>query len=271
MVDPSAPNTAYVTIAGSQRVYKTVNGGSNWTAAGTGLPATPVTTLAINPTTPATLYAGTNLGVYRTTNGGANWSAINTGLLQPRSDGNTTANPIINAIAVDPTNPSNLYAASNFTAANNGSFFSFATIFKSLNGGNNWTAQTSGFNNAFLSFSTIAVDPTNPSLVYTGSFGDNDAFLLKLNAAGAGTIYSTYLGGDRNEFASSVALDSANNVYLSGFALAGFPTTAGAFQTISKGFNDYFVTKVNASGNSLAYSTYLGGTEVENASGRNRR
>jgi photosystem II stability/assembly factor-like uncharacterized protein len=267
VVDPSAPNTAYVTIAGSQRVYKTVNGGSNWTAAGTGLPATAVQTLAINPSSPSTLYAGTNLGVYRTTNGGANWSAINTGLLQPRSDGNTTANPIINAIAVDPTNPSNLYAASNFAAANNGSFFSFATIFKSVDGGNNWTAQTSGFNNAFLSFSTIAVDPTNPSLVYTGSFGDNDAFLLKLNAAGAGTIYSTFLGGDRNEFASSVALDSANNVYLSGFALAGFPTTAGAFQTTSKGFNDYFVTKVNASGNSLAYSTYLGGTEVENASG----
>ncbi len=267
VVDPSAPNTAYVQIAGSQRVYKTVNGGANWTAAGTGLPATNVTTLAINPTTTSTLYAGTNLGIYKTTNSGTSWTAINTGLLLPRSDANTTANPIITAIAIDPTNPSNVYAAPNFSAANNGSFFSFATIFKSVDGGNNWTAQTSGFNNAFIGFASIAIDPSNPSNVYTGSFGDTDGYLLKLNASGAGTIYSTYLGGDRNDFASSVALDSANNVYLAGNARLGFPTTAGAFQTTLKGFTDTFLTKFNASGTSLAYSTYLGGTEIDNSSG----
>ncbi|MBA2702609.1 MAG: SBBP repeat-containing protein [Blastocatellia bacterium] len=268
VVDPSAPNTVYVTIPGFQRVYKTTNGGANWTAAGTGLPSSPVNTLAINPSSPATIYAGTNVGVYRTMNGGTNWSVINTGLLVPRSDATTTANPQIFAIAVDPVNPLNVYAAPNLSFANNGSWFSLATIFKSTDGGSNWTAQTSGFNNANIGFASVAVDPSNPSIVYAGNFGDFDGFLLKLNSSGTGAIYSTYLGGARGDGATGVAVDGANNVYVSGTTRGnGFPTTAGAFQTTLKGGNDFFVTKFNASGTSLAYSTYLGGTEAENSSG----
>lgn len=268
VVDPSAPNTVYVTIAGFQRVYKTTNGGANWAAAGTGLPNAAVNTLAINPSSPATIFAGTNVGVYRTTNGGTNWSVINTGLLVPRSDATTTANPAIFAIAIDPVNPLNVYAAPNLSFATNGSWFSFATIFKSTDGGNNWNAQTSGFNSTNLSFASVAVDPTNPAIVYAGNSGDFDGFLLKLNASGTGAIYSTYLGGTRSDFASGVAVDGSNNVYVSGSTRGnGFPITAGAFQTTLKGGNDFFVTKFNASGTSLAYSTFLGGTESESTSG----
>jgi Tol biopolymer transport system component/photosystem II stability/assembly factor-like uncharacterized protein len=268
VVDPSAPNTVYVTIAGFQRVYKTTDGGANWTAAGTGLPVTAVNTLTINPSSPATIYAGTRVGVYRTTDGGTSWSVINSGLLLPLSDATTSANPTINAIAVDPANPLNLYAAPGAPFATNGSSFAFATIFKSTDGGNNWSAQTSGFNNANIGFASVAVDPTNPSIVYAGNFGDFDAFLLKLNASGTGATYSTYLGGARGDFASGVAVDGSNNVYVSGSTRGnGFPITAGAFQTTLKGGNDFFVAKFDASGTSLAYSTYLGGTEAENASG----
>jgi len=64
--------------------------------------------------------------------------------------------------------------------------------------------------------------------VYTGSFGDTDGFLLKLNAAGAGTIYSTYLGGARVDYAASVTLDSANSVYVSAsLAATGFRQPPG--------------------------------------------
>ena len=62
-------------------VFKSTNGGGNWSAVNTGLTATSVSALAIDPKTPATLYAGTyNGGVFKSTNGGGNWSAVNTGL-----------------------------------------------------------------------------------------------------------------------------------------------------------------------------------------------
>ena len=62
-------------------VFKSTNGGTNWTAMNTGLTNTDVYALAINPQTPDTLYAGTyGGGVFKSTNGGTNWTAMNTGL-----------------------------------------------------------------------------------------------------------------------------------------------------------------------------------------------
>ncbi|MEP6920076.1 MAG: carboxypeptidase regulatory-like domain-containing protein [bacterium] len=264
VIDPSNVNMVYVCIAGA-RVYKTLNGGTNWSFAGTGLPTT-VNTLAINPTTPNTLYAGTSVGMFRTTDGGVTWTQINAGLLLARSDGSTST-PLINCIAIDPTNPTTVYAAPNFAAANNGSSYSFATIFKSVNSGGTWTAQGNGFNNAFTRFSSVVVDPGNASNVYTGTFGDTDGFIFKLNPSGSAAVFSTYLGGERNDTLSGIALDPSNNVYVSGTAGLGFPTTAGAFQTTLKGFNDVFASQLSAAGSALVYSTYLGGTEIEGSLG----
>ena len=77
-IDPKTPATLYAGIWGG--VFKSTNGGGNWSAVNTGLTATSVWALAIDPTTPATLYAGTEGGVFKSTNGGANWSAVNTSL-----------------------------------------------------------------------------------------------------------------------------------------------------------------------------------------------
>jgi photosystem II stability/assembly factor-like uncharacterized protein len=62
-------------------VFKSTNGGGNWSVVNTGLTSTYVTALAIDPATPTTLYAGTDGGggVLKSTNGGGNWSAVNTG------------------------------------------------------------------------------------------------------------------------------------------------------------------------------------------------
>jgi RHS repeat-associated protein len=93
--------------------------------------------------------------------------------------------------------------------------------------------------------------------------GPSDAFALKLNPAGTEMVYATYLGGSGDEEGVGIALDASGNAYLAGTSnSANFPTTAGAFQTSRKGDNDLFLTKLSPAGNTLAYSTLLGGTNV---------
>ena len=92
--------------------------------------------------------------------------------------------------------------------------------------------------------------------------GAYEALVWKLNADG-GLAYSTYLGGTANDWALGIASDAAGNAYLTGFtSSANFPTS-GAFQSARAGTGDVFVTKLDATGTSLRYSTYLGGSGSE--------
>jgi hypothetical protein len=79
--------------------------------------------------------------------------------------------------------------------------------------------------------------------------------------------YSTYLGGSTSgfEFGSGIAVDAAGNAYVVGLTTSSdFPTTAGAFQTtLRSSQGNAFVTKLNAGGTALVYSTYLGGSEQD--------
>ena len=100
----------------------------------------------------------------------------------------------------------------------------------------------------------------------TGAFdrtfngGDYDAFVTKLNAAGNALLYSTYLGGNNTDRGYGITLDTAGNAYVTGLTRStGFPTTLGAFDTILNGSTDGYVTKLNAAGTALIYSTFLGG------------
>ena len=79
--------------------------------------------------------------------------------------------------------------------------------------------------------------------------------------------YSTYLGGSADDFATSIAVDAAGSVYISGYtSSANFPTTTGAFQTscaATCGTTDAFVTKLDPAGSSVIYSTYIGGSRSD--------
>jgi beta-propeller repeat-containing protein len=78
-----------------------------------------------------------------------------------------------------------------------------------------------------------------------GSFGA-DAFLTKLNPAGSGLVYSSYLSGSAGSDGEKVALDASNNAYVVGAAFSSdFPTTPGALQTTLGGPSDAFVSKVS--------------------------
>jgi uncharacterized repeat protein (TIGR01451 family) len=100
-----------------------------------------------------------------------------------------------------------------------------------------------------------------------GGGGLTDAFVVKLDPAGSSRVYSTYLGGGGQDEGYGIAVDSSGNAYVCGFAGANFPTTAGALQTANAGGPDAFMTKLDAAGSSLLYSTYVGGAGDDRAWG----
>jgi hypothetical protein len=89
-----------------------------------------------------------------------------------------------------------------------------------------------------------------------------DAFVTKLTPSGGGLVYSTFLGGDSQDYGQSIAIDMFGNAYVAGQTCSeNFPVTAGAFQTSRGAGCAAFITKLNATGSSLAYSSYLGGSD----------
>ena len=79
-------------------------------------------------------------------------------------------------------------------------------------------------------------------------------------------VFSTYLGGAADDSASSIARDSAGNIYIAGStASTNFPTVAPAYAS-NKGLTDIFVTKINPAGTNIIYSTYIGGSGIDRAS-----
>ena len=79
----------------------------------------------------------------------------------------------------------------------------------------------------------------------------------------AASTYCTYLGGSGDDRAFGLAIDSARSVYVTGWTSSTNFPLASAFQTHLSGTRDAFVTKLNAAGNALDYSTYLGGSGVD--------
>jgi hypothetical protein len=116
--------------------------------------------------------------------------------------------------------------------------------------------------NAYIcGFTTSTNFPTANALQATNA-AFQDAFVTKINAAGTAFVYSTYLGGDGNEQARGLAVDSSGNAYVTGFTNStNFPTVNAFDATIGSNGDDAFVTKLNAAGNALVYSTYLGGDD----------
>jgi hypothetical protein len=106
--------------------------------------------------------------------------------------------------------------------------------------------------------------PTTPGAFDTTENGGSDAFVTKLDPSGSRLEYSTYLGGAGFSFegANGIAVDHEGSAYVTGFTGSpAFPTTPGAYDTTKNGTgNDVYLTKLDRSGATLSYSTFLGGT-----------
>jgi beta-propeller repeat-containing protein len=118
-----------------------------------------------------------------------------------------------------------------------------------------------GSGNAYVTGFTDSIDfPSGSSFQISYGGGNFDAFVTKINAAGSGRVYSTYLGGDISDQATGIAIDGAGNAYVTGFTSSfNFPTNKPIQSANALGAQDAFVTKLDPTGSTLVYSTYLGG------------
>jgi beta-propeller repeat-containing protein len=117
----------------------------------------------------------------------------------------------------------------------------------------------------------------SPNLPRVGAIqsyqGQEDGYIAKLDRTGKHILYATYLGSPGQDEIDSAAVDARGNLYVSGFAAEGFPTTSGAYDPTFNGaadccgglLGDAFVAKLSADGSRLEYSTFIGGSGAEAA------
>lgn len=137
--------TSYVGTNG-RGVFKSIDSAENWAQKNDGLSDLNVQFIAIDPVTPATLYACTNSGVFKSVDSGEHWVQKNIGL----------TNLNVQSLAVDPATPDILYAATNGDG-----------IFKSVNAGDNWLQKNDGL--SALNINCLEIDPSSPDSLFVGT------------------------------------------------------------------------------------------------------
>lgn len=215
-IDPVSSATVYV--AGIGGVFKSINGGTTWAPASTGITRYDqhiiVNAVVVSPGNRNTLFAAENTGLYKSNDGGASWSSAGVGFIGAKAQ----------TIAFDPTDANKIYVSANdrifrsadggntwvlaFSGLNGTTPYSIAVapgavfagtsngLFKSVDGGATWAASSKGFpvigngnSNPILTL-TVAVDPKTPSTLYATPRGqlhksvDGGANWTALNAPG---------------------------------------------------------------------------------------
>ena len=152
-----------------------------------------------------------------------------------------------------------------------------AILYSTFLGGSGYDgAYAIRLNNAgdiYLAGATYSSDFPTKHAIQAAYGGYEDGFVSKLNPSGAAFIYSSYLGGTGQDYVRGLAVDSVGAAFLTGAtASSDFPTT-GAIQPSYGGSGyaccggDAFITKLDAAGSGLLYSTFLGGSDNEEGKG----
>jgi photosystem II stability/assembly factor-like uncharacterized protein len=207
-IDPSNPSTVYAALADG--ISKSINGGESWTSINNGL--TPgyyggfyTWSVAIDPITTSTLYAGSN-GAVKSTDSGANWKSMNEGLfITPQ------------ALAIDPATPSIVYAASDWG------------LFRTVDGAQHWSRMDrfpskfmGGFPSIFIN--DVAIDPSDPSTVYAATSRSGI-----VRSRDRGLSWTPFNAGLSAGAVNSISIDSTGK-----FLVAGATAGVFTFEIVSK-------------------------------------
>ncbi|MFX1263667.1 MAG: SBBP repeat-containing protein [Promethearchaeota archaeon] len=146
-----------------------------------------------------------------------------------------------------------------------------STILYSTFVGGNWidgaySIAVDSAGNAFVTGATQSSDfPTVNAYDSTYS-GDRDCFVFKLSADGSTLLYSTLIGDIGGDRGISIAVDSAGNTFVSGYTNSPDFPTMNAYNSTFGGYEDCFVFKLSADGSTLLYSTFVGGSGIDQGS-----
>jgi photosystem II stability/assembly factor-like uncharacterized protein len=200
IASPLSADAAYV---GTQfGVYETVDRGISWCAANLGIVSATVNDMAFHPSCPGTIFVATQVGFFRTTDNGQSWDLMS-------MDGDALKCADANAVAIDPQEPSTVYAGTNSGKViksvdggetwvelydYGGTIFdlaidpsdtqtmymgTWAEVLKSQDGGYSWTLAMSGvIAQPMLTIEVLAIDPKDPSVLWLGTWwsGGGDAY-----------------------------------------------------------------------------------------------
>ena len=148
---PAKPNILY--IATNEYIYKTRDEGSTWIKLSAGMSHSRVISIAIDPSSPAIVYAGTKGdAVYKSYDGGQRWVGKNNGLED------VTITSVVNQLVFDPASDNHLFAATSMG------------VFESSDGGDTWKKRMEGLKE-ILMVVTVAIDPLSPQVMYAGTSG----------------------------------------------------------------------------------------------------
>jgi photosystem II stability/assembly factor-like uncharacterized protein len=210
VIDQTTPTTLYAGTE-TQGVFKSVDGGLNWSPINTGLTNVRIGALAIDPLQPTTLYAGTygnngtNGAVYKSIDNGENWIEISNGM----------GGAYVTSLLLDPLTPSTIYAGTS-----NG-------VFKSFSGGTEWTQLDTRSPDPYIIH--LVIDPLTPTNLYAVDFGiPNQGFIKSTNG---GNNWSDIYTGSWDSEILSLAIDPHTPTTL----YAG--TWMGIFKSIDAGEN----------------------------------
>jgi len=156
-IDPSDSQTIYAGVFSGVvggTVFKSVDGGGQWTRANQGLPDSPLYVVVIDPQNPNVIYAGNaQYGLYKSTDGAAQWNVSLSGRLMDA-----------HCLAIDPVDSSTMYACT-YEAATNPN-----RIYKTTDGGDTWYEADSGIvTQTWTWFFSLAIDPHDSTTVYAGT------------------------------------------------------------------------------------------------------
>jgi photosystem II stability/assembly factor-like uncharacterized protein len=148
---PKNPDILYVTT--NDYIYKTRDGGKTWANISKGMSHSRVIAMAVDPSYPATVYAGTKGdAVYKSHDGGQRWTSMRSGL------DDATISSVVNQFVFDPYDSNHIFVATTMG------------IFETKTGGESWAKRMEGMKEVLMVVS-LGMDPTRPAILYAGTSG----------------------------------------------------------------------------------------------------